>query len=193
MYSNVDLKRMSYLYAAGGIAAVQKEFTAASKTICRKAIKTYPEIYNLELERWKSKEPFIMSPAVMSHFLQNFVPKHFEVFSMFKFKSMVETCIEWTAGTEKGYGRFRVRDKRFYSHVLAWNLFRKAKIKSDHTNILLHTCDNPLCGNPFHLQLGTHQENMADMHNKGRNKTFGRESIKQKVDQFTELWDGLMK
>ena len=33
-----------------------------------------------------------------------------------------------------------------------------------------HTCDTPSCGNPEHLFVGTHQENVADMMGKGRFK-----------------------
>ena len=37
--------------------------------------------------------------------------------------------------------------------------------------VVMHTCDNPRCINPDHLRLGTQQENIDDMHAKGRQYT----------------------
>jgi len=61
-------------------------------------------------------------------------------------------------------GTWRSRTENAYR--IAWMLYRGEIPDGQH---VLHHCDNPLCVNPEHLFLGTHQDNMADMIQKGRN------------------------
>lgn len=39
---------------------------------------------------------------------------------------------------------------------------------------ILHSCDNRCCCNPEHLSIGTHKENMEDMHKKGRSNHYNK-------------------
>jgi hypothetical protein len=55
-----------------------------------------------------------------------------------------------------------------------------------------HKCDKPLCFNPEHLFIGTHQENMADAVSKGRIVFKGGGAPKLNADsvrQIRELFD----
>jgi hypothetical protein len=46
--------------------------------------------------------------------------------------------------------------------------------KTDAEMVVCHACDNPLCCNPYHLVLGTQQENVLDMFRKRRaNMNYG--------------------
>ena len=78
-------------------------------------------------------------------------------------------CWEWEGYKERaGYGRVgwgSKKNNKMLTHRGSWIL--------THGDIpdgmcVMHKCDNPGCVNPGHLQLGTHQENMADRDRKGR-------------------------
>lgn len=87
--------------------------------------------------------------------------------------SKTEECWEWTGGKSGrgvGHGYFfleRQDGKQIfiYAHrfsaLLAFGDFEQSLC-------VLHKCDNTICVNPDHLWLGTHQDNMRDMLNKGR-------------------------
>ena len=78
-------------------------------------------------------------------------------------------CWLWTGAIRgDGYGAFRpgIRPRpQEGAHRLAWQLWRETDIANMQ---VLHRCDVPLCVNPDHLFLGTHQDNVNDKCKKGR-------------------------
>lgn len=77
-----------------------------------------------------------------------------------------DECWIWTSSRHRqGYGTFSINNECNLAHRVAFEL-RFGKI-SDGLDVL-HSCDNPPCVNPYHLFLGTHNDNMRDMIKKGR-------------------------
>jgi hypothetical protein len=78
-------------------------------------------------------------------------------------------CLLWVAATNpKGYGIFSIAGKLYMAHRLSWEHY-KGPIPPG--LFVLHNCptvDTPSCINPYHLYLGTHQDNMLDKINKGQ-------------------------
>lgn len=82
-------------------------------------------------------------------------------------------CWEWTGWLSKrGYGRFKLI--RYYmAHRVAYELFYNKLIPEG--MCVCHHCDNPKCVRVDHLFLGTYQDNMDDMVNKGRSNNISGE------------------
>lgn len=97
-----------------------------------------------------------------------------------------ETCWLWTAGLSRagGYGKFRLNGKKISAHRFSWTLFNGEIPINMH---VLHSCDTPTCVRPDHLFLGTHIDNMADRHNKGRDTPPDWRTRRRKVSRVSVL------
>jgi hypothetical protein len=85
-------------------------------------------------------------------------------------KGTMNECWNWTGVPNMwGYGQIREEGgrnaKKKLAHRISW-IIHNGTIPTG--MLVLHTCDNPLCVNPNHLWLGTHQDNIDDMMRKGR-------------------------
>lgn len=77
-------------------------------------------------------------------------------------------CWLWTGAEAEGtgYGIFNAGAQAVGAHVYAWGL---ANPGVDRRGLIVrHTCDVRLCVNPKHLLLGTQQDNVRDMDERGR-------------------------
>ena len=91
-------------------------------------------------------------------------------------------CWIWMGGTAGPgqYGNFSLDLKTVRAHHASYRFF-SGEIPSDKQ--VLHTCDVPLCVNPEHLFLGTHQDNMDDRGNKNRQAKGTRQHLSKLSEQ----------
>ena len=57
---------------------------------------------------------------------------------------------------------------REWAHRVAWELVHSIEVPKGY--YILHSCDNPSCVNPSHLELGKQRKNMKDAWTRGRIK-----------------------
>lgn len=74
-------------------------------------------------------------------------------------KMMTRMCWNWSGSTAKGYGQIWVGGKVLRAHRVA---YEAANGPIPEGMLVRHKCDNPLCCNPAHMELGTHDDNMRD-------------------------------
>lgn len=98
-------------------------------------------------------------------------------------KQEEDSCWEWTAALNNGYGWFFVNGKARNAHRVA--AFLSDMIDDiDGGMHVLHKCDNTKCCNPKHLFLGTNADNVADRVKKNRSghkKMIGQENGMSKL------------
>jgi hypothetical protein len=73
-------------------------------------------------------------------------------------------CVSHT-GIQSGYVQVRIEGKLELLHRLSYEQHKGPIPKGME---ILHSCDNPKCFNPEHLEYGTKQENLKDRDLKGR-------------------------
>jgi hypothetical protein len=95
-------------------------------------------------------------------------------------------CHLWEgANNSNGYGVVGLRRKDGVTFLGTHRVaFALARPEWDGEGGLLHSCDQPLCGNPEHLRVGTRSENALDAVMRGRaNRTIDRERIRRLVSE----------
>lgn len=91
-------------------------------------------------------------------------------------KAKGDDCWPWRGGTNnRGYGLFYVEGtQRIKAHRLVW-LIARGDIPAG--LVIRHRCENSLCVNPAHLELGTQQQNIHDSVRSGRKKAWGLQKL----------------
>jgi len=106
-----------------------------------------------------------------------------------KVQSDENECWIWQESRDThGYGRVYFGSYDGHAHRLSYRAF-KGPIPNG--LFILHSCDNPPCINPDHLKVGTQQDNMDDVRERGRGKN--KATHCKNGHEFTEentVWNG---
>lgn len=76
-----------------------------------------------------------------------------------------DACWPWKLELQKERPYFRLNGKKELAYRLVYTLMYGAIPDGQ---VVRHKCDNSACCNPYHLELGSHQENMDDMKERQR-------------------------
>ena len=77
-------------------------------------------------------------------------------------------CLIWNRYSQNGYGKTSFRNKSIYTHRLSYIMFNNngepipSRDEDGARIIVRHMCNNSLCIEPSHLELGTQYQNDYD-------------------------------
>lgn len=95
-------------------------------------------------------------------------------------KGSPTSCWPWVGGTARGYGQLGIgSDKWVRAHRLSYELHHGAIAPG---LVVRHKCDNKLCVNPDHLELGSQGDNVRDTYDRS-----DREGFRSVVPEATVL------
>lgn len=109
-------------------------------------------------------------------------------------------CWPWLGSRDPaGYGQIMVGQRPYRAHRVAKALVEGLDVTTiPRERHVLHSCDNPPCVNPLHLDFGDHTKNMAEMLERGRQANGctaeGNKLTPEKVREIRSMaqtWDGL--
>lgn len=118
-------------------------------------------------------------------------PKQKEKFDYYVQQGEPNECWIWAGPTQTrdGYGRMNTSSGRQSAHRMAYQ-FANGEIPI-HV-VVRHTCDNPACCNPAHLQAGTPQQNVQDRVDRKRSASRernGRSKLNEHAIRFIRSAD----
>ena len=71
----------------------------------------------------------------------------------------ISGCFEWLMSKDRdGYGKCSTQSYDQFAHRV---------VAGSPDGVVMHTCDNPSCINPYHLRIGTQLNNVEDCISKG--------------------------
>lgn len=110
-------------------------------------------------------------------------------FSKVNVRPSMEDCWEWVSASvhgEMGYGSFSIGLSRVSAHRFSYEYFHG---RIPEGLVIRHRCDNPACVNPWHLETGTHYDNVLDRVLRGRG-TKGTKNGRAKLteDQVLDIF-----
>lgn len=107
-------------------------------------------------------------------------------------KRGTDECWPWIGKAKvDGYGYLGLGGREYgkiLAHRASWHIHhgRIPNSAEYHGTVVRHKCDNRLCVNPAHLELGTQSDNVRDMIDRGKMKLPGLKGEAHGMSRFTE-------